>query len=531
MGEKKSLGLDIGSSSIKLVELKRENDVISITNILTRDLVNKDSKLTSITCETLLQVLAELFLDIDFKNSPLAFISSAQTVFVRMLNVPAVSKEKMKQVVKYEIQQEIPFSLEEVAWDYSVVDPGDLANNSEVREAVVVAVKKGWLKNDVDVIEEVGFMPLVVDTAPLALFNLVAMQKPSLPDEMHAILDIGALHSNLILYSSNELWVRSINIAGDHFTRSLKDKYNLTYSEAEILKKGDFKGGPSIEEVRECLASGFDSLVSEINISIQYFLKERPLKHLILAGGGAKVGGIKSYLESHLGVDVEAIDSFSNIIDKTDGKIKEHSMDAGVAIGLAMRNLGKTPIEVNLMEGHLERKRELKHKRILRIASVVLLFAIIMSSIGLFRINLTNKRLMLLKVESLISECKEVAPKTTKYIQELDRTIEKLDYLKSLSRNNHIGLDALKYIRKSMARDLVIDSFVLNFDKNKKDFIQITLKGNGASYQSVNTFVSVLRLDETFSLVKPISSVLIHDSEIGRDYIVFVIRIEIGTIV
>ncbi|MBU0650391.1 type IV pilus assembly protein PilM [bacterium] len=523
----KSLGLDIGSKFVKLIELVRQKNNISVTKIISKEILYGDSDSPPPSCAIIAEILSDMLKEIDNKRAPLSFISSTHTIFIRIIKVPNVPKDKMKKVIQYEIQKEIPFSLDEVSWDYSVIEGSSL--ECEEQEATVVAIKKGWLQKDVEVVENAGFNPVSAEIPAVSLYNLVKIQSNPLPGELNAILDIGALNSNLILYSGNKFWVRNLHIAGEKFTSVIEDHYKISKEEAELLKR---KGGSELiskNDLMNIFVLTLDSLANEINKSVEYFCQNAEFKNLsniIISGGGARLSGIDKYLREKLGINVVYVDPFKNFTNKTGQEIDSYKLNFAVAAGLALRNLGNVPVDINLLEGHLEYKRILKQKKLLRVVSALLFLAIVFCSTALGKINASNKKLRLLKVENIINECREVSPEIKKNTKYLNEILMNLDYFASLLKTKHVSLDCFKVIRATMPTDVLLDNCVFNFDYNKSK-VGLTIGGTGASYQSINNFVSGLRENGYFSDVKPISSVLIKDDSSKRDFVTFVIKLEI----
>jgi type IV pilus assembly protein PilM len=311
----------------------------------------------------------------NIKPAPLLMTVSGQAVFPRYVKLPPVSRDKILQIVQYEAEQNVPFPIEEVIWDYQVVSTAADGGLN----VMLAAVKIENVKKLTDCVQAAGLEPEIVDVTTMALCNAVRYNYPDLKG-CTMVLDIGARSSNLIFVEKDLIFSRSIPVAGNAITLEMMKEFDLSFKDAEELKLahafvafGGVSAGPEGEvadRVSKIVRNVITRLHAEVNRSINFYRSQQggnPPAIVLLTGGSSIIPHTDTFFREKLKVDVEYLNPFVNISvgpgissDRIAGDL--HLL--GEAAGLALRRVLKCPIEINLMPPDLVatkvfRKRQL----------------------------------------------------------------------------------------------------------------------------------------------------------------------------
>jgi type IV pilus assembly protein PilM len=318
--ENTSLGLDAGSATVKMVQLRFSPDTVELSNF------DLKSNLKEISPS-------------DIKNVNIS--TSGPAAIIRYVNFPQMNEEELRQALKFEAQKHIPFPVEEVNLD-SYILKQDIPDNKML--VLLVAAKKEAINQRIKSIEEAGFRVQSVDNDSIAIinaFNFNYSQENDLKAKTIALLNIGASFSNLnILENNNPRLSRDIHIAGNNFTQKLADALGLDFKSAENLKINPDKERSA--KISSTLESVVASLVTEIRTSFDYYESQNAssVAKIFLSGGSSRLSGLKEMLANLLGIEVDYWDPLKqiNIPGNMDAeRIKGLSGQLAVAVGLALR--------------------------------------------------------------------------------------------------------------------------------------------------------------------------------------------------
>ena len=296
----------------------------------------------------------------NIKPAPLLMTVSGQAVFPRYVKLPPVSRDKILQIVQYEAEQNVPFPIEEVIWDYQVISTAADGGFN----VMLAAVKIENVKRLTDCVQAAGLEPEIVDVATMALCNAVRYNYPDLRG-CTMVLDIGARSSNLIFVEKDLIFSRSIPVAGNAITLEMMKEFDLSFKDAEELKLahafvafGGVSAGPEGEvadRVSKIVRNVITRLHAEVNRSINFYRSQQggnPPAMVLLTGGSSIIPHADTFFREKLKVDVEYLNPFVSISvgpgipsDRIAGDL--HLL--GEAAGLALRRALKCPIEINLM--------------------------------------------------------------------------------------------------------------------------------------------------------------------------------------
>ncbi|MHC4779946.1 MAG: type IV pilus assembly protein PilM [Planctomycetota bacterium] len=296
------------------------------------------------------------------RTEPVFVSIPGHTTFNRVLRIPVVDDKKLDSTIRFEAQQQIPFPIEEVVWDYHPLPmetPGEM-------EISLFAVKNDFIRRFIHNLELGGLQPAGIQIAPLALFNLARFELDMRGTNI--ILDMGSDATDLLVIDQDKTWMRPVPIAGNDVTKALQDKFKLPFDEAEKLK---IKSGSSkqAQKIFGVMKPILNDMVSEVDRSLSYYKSQVPdveFKECLLLGSGGKLVGIRKYLREVLDVDITRITTLKKIQVGTNLNLEFLQANLSglpVALGLALQALGKADNGVNFLPRALAQARAVKASR------------------------------------------------------------------------------------------------------------------------------------------------------------------------
>ncbi|MDA7517684.1 type IV pilus assembly protein PilM, partial [Akkermansiaceae bacterium] len=264
--------------------------------------------------------ITELAKSLKLAKQKTAYALSGQSVFVRFVKLPPLESEDVGELVRFEAQQNVPFPIDEVVWDWEALKGGGIET-----EVVLVAIKSDSLNDLNEVVAETGLGTRLVDAAPTALYNALRYNYPDLT-ESTLLLDVGAKTSNLIYAEGEKFFTRSVPVGGSSLTSAIAKDYNVSFAEAENTKLTAglvLLGGGHASQLDEATAAlgtvirnGLTRLTAEVARTTQLFRSQHggsaPTK-VLLAGGGANLPYMKEFLEEKLNLPVEIFNPLQRI--------------------------------------------------------------------------------------------------------------------------------------------------------------------------------------------------------------------------
>ncbi len=283
----------------------------------------------------------------------------AQSVFTRFVKLPPVEGSQVEQIVRFEAQQNVPYPIEEVVWDYQIV-PSDEPANVEV---VLVAIKEDLLEELNEAVEGAKLSTSTVDVAPMALYNAF-LYNYGAQSGCTMLIDVGARTTNLIFIEGNRIFTRSITIGGNAVTAAISKDFEEPFAAAEERKKnGGFVslGGayaepedPDIAKVSKVARNTMTRLHREIARSISFYRSQQnggAPERIYLCGGAVGMPYMKEFFEEKLALPVEFFNALKKVnvasgVDSAEVGREAHLM--GELVGLALRSVGQPPMTLNL---------------------------------------------------------------------------------------------------------------------------------------------------------------------------------------
>jgi type IV pilus assembly protein PilM len=346
-GGKRLLGLDIGSSALKFVELKDTGKGYELINFGSLGLPPEtivDGGVMDTT--TVVQAIRELVANYKIRKRDIAISVSGHSVIVKKITLPRMTETELEENILVEGERYIPFDVNDVNLDFQILsDPDDAM--SENMDVLLVAAKRDFIEDYVAIVREAGLNPLVIDIDSFALQNMFELNYPSEIGELVALCDAGASVLNLnIIKDGRSLFTRDISVGGNLFTEEIQKEFNISVDEAEKLK---LTGGTD-QGVTRALDRLFDrtssNIAMEIAKSLDFFIAtfagER-ISRLYLSGGCATVPRLKQIVEERVSVPVGIINPFANITVNPRVFEPEYMQEIGpqmaVGVGLAIRTV------------------------------------------------------------------------------------------------------------------------------------------------------------------------------------------------
>jgi type IV pilus assembly protein PilM len=339
------VGCDVGSSSIKIVELKPlKNDEYqlqhaAIANLSPEAIVDGAIMDSSLVVEALSRLIA----DNNIRNPNFGGSLSGHSVIIKKIQLPSMTDSELAESIQWEAEQYIPFDINDVNLDYVVLDSGA----GDTMDVLLVAVKKDRIADYTSVIVQAGKDPVLVDVDVFALQNAFESNY-AVDSETAALVNIGASVMNInVLHRGTSIFWRDVAFGGNQYTEAIQRELNLPREDAERLKLGDRVGEHSLQQVMGVLNSVSEDLAAELQKTIDFFVATSSvdrLDRLVLAGGSAQVLNLDEVLKERFQVDVEIMNPFRNIryseSDFDPEWINRHAPAMSVAVGLAVRTVG-----------------------------------------------------------------------------------------------------------------------------------------------------------------------------------------------
>jgi len=337
-GAKTIVGLDIGSSSIKAVELKKSRGEVELVHIglepLASDIV-VDSMI--VDSGSVSSAITKIFNENNIKSKAVATSVSGHSVIVKRIPMATMDDSELAASISTEAAQHIPFDIADVNVDYQILSE----DSGPQMDVLLVAVKKDKILNYTNVLSLAGKSPAVVDIDAFALQNCYEYNYEPSPSSTVALLNLGASVMNInIVKGTTPLFTRDVSVGGNQYTDSLQKELDLSFDDAESLKLGNKVGTVSEDAKAPILQQVTEIIVLEIQKTFDFFRATAAGEHIeriYLAGGSAKVPGLMEALRQEFSLPVEMLNPFQRI-----------QAAAGVATDLIDRNAGQLAIAVGL---------------------------------------------------------------------------------------------------------------------------------------------------------------------------------------
>ena len=345
--KKDIIGIDIGSSAVKVVHLKELKGSYQLVNLGMSKLASEAIVDNAIMDSgEIVDTVKSLVESLNIKTKNVATSISGHSVIIRKIQMPIMTEEEMEASIQWEAEQYIPFEISEVNLDFQILGPD--AHDASVMNVILVAAKKDVVDDYVALFKECSLNPVVMDIDCFALENVFEASYGMVGDEVLALIDMGANSMNVnILKEGISVFTRDIQIGGNAYNEEIQKQLGLSGDDAERVKLGEEMEDVSPQSIEEIIGETTEKLTQEIQRSIDFFSAtsaDEKVQKVFIAGGVSNVPAVATSLGNRLGVNVEIIDPWRQISYNEKDFDPEYLQVTGpiysVAVGLAMRRMG-----------------------------------------------------------------------------------------------------------------------------------------------------------------------------------------------
>jgi type IV pilus assembly protein PilM len=342
------VGLDIGSSAVKLVELTERKpgefhlQRLGIEPLSPEAIVDGSIMDSSLVVDAILKLNEQTRV----KSASYATSLSGHSVIIKKIQLPAMPQEELAESIQWEAEQYIPFDINDVRLDYVVLSEGEPGRDN--MEVLLVAVKRDKVNDYISVISQAGKTPALVDVDAFAVQNAYEINYDLDPRKVVALVNMGAGVTNInILARGATVFWRDISFGGNQFSEALQREFNLSFSQAESLKRGEAVDRYTFADAKPVLDSVSTEMAAEIRKTFDFFSatsSEGPVDEIMLSGGCALTPNLQQTLRERFEVPTELMNPLKRIRFK-DGAFDSAWLESiapmmAVAVGLGIRKVG-----------------------------------------------------------------------------------------------------------------------------------------------------------------------------------------------
>ena len=346
-----AVGLDIGSSGVKLMELAQDPKTGKhrLVNFGTARLPPEaivDGAVMN--ANAVVDVVRELLTKHRVKVKQVTTSVSGHAVIIKRINLPTMTEEELEESIQWEAEQYIPFDINDVYLDVQIL-PGNTDDPGQM-EVLLVAVRKALVNEYQALLQQAGLQPTVIDIDAFALANMFELNY-DISNESVALVNIGASNVNIhVIRRGVSAFTRDLTMGGRQFTEEIQRTLNISYEEAEALKVGgDDKDRQAVvpEEIERVLSQVGETLATEIHRSLDFYLStssDTQLSRIYLSGGASRTPGLARAISNLTNLPTELVDPFRRIqIDERQFNpafLNDIGPQAAIVVGLALRRPG-----------------------------------------------------------------------------------------------------------------------------------------------------------------------------------------------
>jgi len=342
------VGLDIGSSAVKAVEVKPAGKGYKVTAFGTEP-VPPDAIVDGaiIDAGSVAEAIRRVFDgNKAFKAKDVCASLSGNAVIVKKITLPVMTENELAESIYWEAEQYIPFDIQDVNLDYQILDPGTGPNSRGSMDVLLVAAKKEKIGDYTNVISQAGRTPVIVDVDAFALQNAFEVNYGLDAGRVVVLMNAGASAINInILQGYQSVFTRDISMGGNAYTEAVQKELDLPFDSAEQLKKGIPVDGATFEDAQPVLHAVTENVLLEIQKTFDFFKASAStdqIDRIMLSGGASRVDGFHQMVQERFNTPVEDFDPFRAVAwdaKKLGGEPADMAPSAAVAVGLALRKM------------------------------------------------------------------------------------------------------------------------------------------------------------------------------------------------
>ena len=466
LNTKSFLTVDFGAGSLKLAEFEaHETGGLQLKNFAIKPLGLEGSQEGTREI-TILHALQEVLAEKAITAKNVNVCAPGFHVFSKFVKLPPVDSGKVEQIIQYEAQQNVPFPLSEVVWDYQILGS---APSGEL-EVLLVAIKADIVEGLFRVVETAKLNLQLCDAAPAALCNAFRYNYGELED-CTMLLDIGAKTSSLLFFEKGKVFSRGINLGANTITQDFANEAKLSFNDAEKIKiaEGFVSLGGAYEEpenphqaaISKIARQFMTKLHIQINQTLQFYRGQHggsAPQRLFLSGGASIMPYTAQFFAEKLSVPVEYFNPFRNVQISPEVNLEELARVAhsfGEVVGLGLRNMANCPVEMNLMPDSTLRWQSFNRKKPYLMASVFFLLLVAFAVGYLFQKLAVNKELEVKNLEPQVQEKNRQSGKFDQAYAKLQQSQKDAAQIAAWIQQRYYWADFLAEMRRALLRSEV----------------------------------------------------------------------------
>lgn len=350
---KSAWGIELGTSSVKAVKLSGDGGGVSMESFTIVSLSDYGLGNGVSREDALAGALSSLRVSEGIKKGEQVFVSlTGQNTLGRIISLPPVPKDRVRETIQNEARSQIPIKLEEAVWDYQVIEDSEGEDELKVN---LYAAKREVVQQLLDSCDSAGLQITGVQVAPLGIYNYIKYEFDDAVASSCVAIDIGADNTDVILIDGQKTYVRVVPVAGNEITKALRARFKLSVEDAEKLKRNAGKSKDAAA-VFEAMKPPLKDMVGEIYRAVGFYKNQNEaanISKLVMMGNGSKLLNIKKFFEQQLQYEVHKVEapqrvSLSRNVDP--GEVQNTIQSLTVAIGLALQGLGVDGVNtINLL--------------------------------------------------------------------------------------------------------------------------------------------------------------------------------------
>src|SRR5437764_9815391 len=382
--------VNIGSQTIGLAEFGLLNDRLVLVNYRFRETPLDPATGERHDAHTALHetavALREIMHEMHINPAPVNYAVPAQSVFARFVKLPALEAEKIDKIVSFEAQQNVPFPIDQVVWDYQLVGGG----LGEQLQVMIVAIKRDLLEEINNAVEEIGLRTRIIDMASMGLYNAFCYNYTDLKG-CSLLLDIGARTTNVLFIEPGRIFSRSLPIGSSSITAAVAKEFNESFGAAEARKNRDgsvaLAGAPEpadadVGRVSKIVRNTMTRLHAELMRSITHYRAQQQgdsPERIFLCGGGAGMSNMREFFHEKFELQIEFFNPLKSVtVSESASAAGQCTHLFGELVGLALRSVTVCPMELNLLPPIVVQRQELEKRRpFFAAAAACILFALL----------------------------------------------------------------------------------------------------------------------------------------------------------
>ncbi|MDY6854032.1 MAG: type IV pilus assembly protein PilM [Thermodesulfobacteriota bacterium] len=346
--KKDLIGLDIGSSSVKILELQNTRKGYALKNVgiaflpqgTIVDGALKEPQIIS-------DIIRDLVASLKIKAKNVATSISGHPVIIKNISLPSMTEKELEDSLEFESEQYIPFDIEDVNIDFQILR--DNPEDNEQMDVLLVAAKRDLINDYISVIEGSGLKTMVMDVDAFALENMFEANYTFEEGEAIAIINVGASILNMnVIKEGVSIFTRDVSIGGNRVTTEIQKGKDISFEEAEALKVSGQIEEVGQSDLEDLIEAAFQPLALEIRRSLDFFwvtFADERISKIFLSGGCARSNVFKRIVQDKIGdINVEVVNPFASI-DCSGGDFDPEYIEfiapfMAIGVGLALRRVG-----------------------------------------------------------------------------------------------------------------------------------------------------------------------------------------------